>query len=66
MSASAACRRDESIVFPPSHCPSCDYKIPFYDNIPIISYIILRGKCRSCKGADIHSVPVGGACSMDF
>jgi leader peptidase (prepilin peptidase)/N-methyltransferase len=40
--------RDESIVFPPSHCPKCDFNIPFYDNIPILSYIILRGKCRSC------------------
>lgn len=40
--------RDESIVFPPSHCPKCDFKIPFYDNIPIFSYLILRGKCRSC------------------
>ena len=42
--------RDESIVFPPSHCPNCDFKIPFYDNIPIFSYLVLRGKCRSCKG----------------
>ena len=42
--------RNESIVFPPSHCPNCDFKIPFYDNVPIFSYLVLRGKCRSCKG----------------
>ena len=41
--------KSESVVFPPSHCPTCDYRIPWYDNVPIISYLILRGKCRSCK-----------------
>ena len=39
----------ESIAFPASHCPACSHPIKFYDNIPIISYIILRGKCRNCK-----------------
>ena len=38
-----------SIVNPPSHCPNCDYKLKWYDNIPVISYIILGGKCRNCK-----------------
>ena len=41
--------KEESVVFPPSHCPKCDYKIRFYDNIPIVSYLMLGGKCRSCK-----------------
>ncbi|HEX9022391.1 MAG TPA: prepilin peptidase [Geobacteraceae bacterium] len=41
--------KDESIVFPPSHCPQCGFRIPFYDNVPILSYLLLRGKCRSCK-----------------
>ena len=40
--------RGESIVTPPSHCPSCGHRIAFYDNIPILSYLILRGKCRHC------------------
>ncbi len=40
--------RAESIVFPASHCPECDYKIRAFDNIPVISYLLLRGKCRSC------------------
>lgn len=34
---------------PDSHCPKCKYKLRWYDNIPIISYLILGGKCRSCK-----------------
>src|SRR5260370_29020881 len=41
--------REESIVFPNSRCPSCGAVIAFYDNIPVLSYLILRGKCRSCR-----------------
>lgn len=37
-----------SVAFPPSHCPKCDYRLKWYDNIPVISYIMLKGKCRSC------------------
>ncbi|RKZ22355.1 prepilin peptidase, partial [bacterium] len=37
-----------SIVSPRSFCPSCGKNIPWYDNIPILSYILLRGKCRNC------------------
>lgn len=40
--------RKESIVKPPSHCPSCDNLIKWYDNIPVISFVFLRGKCRKC------------------
>ena len=41
--------RKKSIVTPPSACPGCDKPIRFYDNIPILSYILLRGKCRDCN-----------------
>lgn len=41
--------KKESLLFPSSHCTHCDQPIKFYDNIPIISYIILGGKCRHCK-----------------
>ena len=38
-----------SLWWPPSTCPKCKTRIKFYDNIPVLSYIILRGKCRNCK-----------------
>lgn len=41
-----------SLLFPPSHCPACQGRIRWYDNIPIISFILLRRKCRLC-GAPI-------------
>ena len=41
--------RDMSIIKPASSCPVCKKKIKMYDNIPIISYLILGGKCRYCK-----------------
>ena len=41
--------REESIVFPNSRCPSCGTAIAFYDNIPVLSYAVLAGRCRSCK-----------------
>jgi leader peptidase (prepilin peptidase) / N-methyltransferase len=40
--------RGGSIVNPPSHCPRCQSGIKFYDNIPLISFFLLRGKCRNC------------------
>jgi len=42
---------DEDIVFKSSHCRKCSYKIPGYLNIPILSYIFLRGKCANCKAS---------------
>jgi len=39
----------KSIVLPPSACPQCGTPIRPYDNIPVISYLLLRGKCRGCK-----------------
>jgi leader peptidase (prepilin peptidase) / N-methyltransferase len=41
--------RRESVIAPPSHCPSCDTPVKPYDNIPILSFLLLRGHCRSCK-----------------
>ena len=42
--------RRESVVWPGSHCPSCGAPVRPYDNIPLVSYLLLKGKCRSCKG----------------
>src|ERR1044072_8905952 len=41
--------REQSIVFPNSACPSCRTPLRPYDNIPVLSYLILRGRCRSCS-----------------
>ncbi|HUP57775.1 MAG TPA: prepilin peptidase [Bdellovibrionota bacterium] len=41
--------RRKSIVYPASHCPSCRKPIEWYDNIPVASYVALRGRCRRCK-----------------
>ncbi len=40
---------EKSVVFPRSHCVNCKKPIPWYDNIPFISYLILLGRCRSCR-----------------
>jgi len=40
--------KDSSIVFPGSHCPQCDHPLSWWENIPLLSYLILRGRCRSC------------------
>src|SRR3954451_23755605 len=41
--------RGESRAPPPSHCPSCGQPIKPYDNIPVLSWLLLRGRCRNCK-----------------
>jgi len=43
--------RRESLLFPASHCPQCGEKIRWFDNIPMLSFILLGGKCRLCKTA---------------
>lgn len=43
--------RNESIISPPSHCPTCNYQIPWYLNIPLVTWIWLRGRCARCGSA---------------
>jgi leader peptidase (prepilin peptidase)/N-methyltransferase len=40
--------RGESLVSPPSHCPRCETPIKPYDNVPVLSWLLLRGRCRAC------------------
>ncbi|MBR5136906.1 MAG: prepilin peptidase [Clostridia bacterium] len=40
--------RELSLAFPGSHCTRCDYQLKWYDNIPVLSWIMLKGKCRKC------------------
>ncbi|HCC68682.1 MAG TPA: prepilin peptidase [Nitrospiraceae bacterium] len=50
--------RGLSIIRPSSYCPSCGKPIRFYDNIPIISYLILQGRCRLCKAKISFKYPL--------
>jgi leader peptidase (prepilin peptidase)/N-methyltransferase len=43
--------RGESIVSPGSHCPGCGKPIRWYDNVPVVSWLVLRARCRDCGGA---------------
>ena len=57
----------ENVVFPPSHCPLCKADIPFYHNIPLLSYILLLGRCRFCRGRISPQYPlVEGFCAFGF
>jgi leader peptidase (prepilin peptidase)/N-methyltransferase len=53
----------ESVVYPPSHCPGCGVRIRSRDNIPLLSYVLLRGRCRSCGAAISLRYPVVEALS---
>jgi len=50
--------RNESIVYPASHCPNCRTKIKPVDNIPLLSYILLKGRCRNCKSKISIQYPI--------
>jgi len=58
--------RNKSIVMPFSYCPSCNTPIKLYDNIPILSYIMLGGKCRACKKKISPRYPVVEAINAFF
>ena len=50
--------RGESVVFPASHCPNCDTPIKPYDNLPVLSWLWLRGRCRSCNTSISPRYPI--------
>lgn len=50
--------RGESVAFPPSKCTACGERIRPYDNIPVLSYVLLRGKCRNCASRISPVYPV--------
>ena len=41
--------RGESLLFPASHCPGCEHPVRPYDNVPVLSWLALRGRCRDCS-----------------
>jgi leader peptidase (prepilin peptidase) / N-methyltransferase len=40
--------RGASVAWPPSHCTSCDRRLAWYENVPVLSWLVLRGRCRTC------------------
>ncbi len=48
----------QSVVFPASHCPKCNTKLRWFENIPILSWLALLGKCRTCKAPISLQYPV--------
>src|SRR6266849_508433 len=59
--------REQSFVLPKSACPACGAAIHFYDNIPILSFLILRGRCRSCRAPISPRYPaVEAVCALLF
>lgn len=50
--------RNESIIYPASHCPKCRSNISPQDNIPLLSYILLKGRCRNCKSKISIQYPI--------
>lgn len=41
--------RDQSVIHPGSTCPACGKGIPWYDNVPVVAFLLLRGRCRQCR-----------------
>src|SRR3954471_1172856 len=50
--------RGESLAFPGSHCPSCDTPIKPWDNVPVLSWLWLKGRCRACRGSISARYPI--------
>jgi leader peptidase (prepilin peptidase)/N-methyltransferase len=48
----------ESIVSPPSRCPSCGNQLPWHDNVPIVGWLLLRGRCRQCRNPISIQYPI--------
>ena len=55
--------RDENIAWPGSHCTSCGHDLKWYDNIPLFSYLFLRGKCRYCGQKISFQYPLVELCN---
>jgi leader peptidase (prepilin peptidase)/N-methyltransferase len=50
--------RGESVLYPPSHCPSCQHRLGARDLVPVLSWVLLRGRCRYCGSAVPVSYPL--------
>src|SRR5215471_5200198 len=50
--------RGQSIVWPRSACPHCGRELPWYENVPLVSYLVQRGRCRGCRGSIAMRYPI--------
>lgn len=50
--------RGQSLVTPPSRCPRCEHRLAWYDNVPVLGWIFLGGKCRYCKASISSRYPI--------
>src|SRR5580692_8394560 len=50
--------RGESIVRPRSRCPRCQAPIRWFDNVPVVSYVVLGGRCRACRARISRRYPI--------
>jgi len=50
--------REESLAWPASHCTSCDRPLSWYENVPVLSWAVLRGRCRTCKAPITIRYPI--------
>ncbi len=50
--------RDESVAWPPSHCPACGRRLAWWENVPLLSYVVLRARCRSCRAVISPRYPI--------
>jgi len=58
--------RRQSLIHPPSHCPQCGNLIKWYDNIPLLSYLLLKGRCRHCPSPISFRYPLVEALTGTF
>jgi leader peptidase (prepilin peptidase)/N-methyltransferase len=50
--------RNQSLIRPPSSCPSCGRRIPWYDNVPVVGWLMLAGRCRRCRAPISPQYPI--------
>jgi prepilin signal peptidase PulO-like enzyme (type II secretory pathway) len=58
--------RGQSLIHPPSHCPQCGNLIKWYDNIPLLSYLLLKGRCQHCSSPISFRYPLVEALTGTF
>jgi len=58
--------REQSLMFPPSRCPGCEHRLSWFENIPVLSYAVLGGRCRKCRTRISIRYPLVELATMAF